>query len=71
MNLTLKIALGAIFAIILAFCILVIIDFSYYYLIQNDIKESSKELDLEKPEKIIQTKFLSQHFMVLFVNCRA
>ena len=62
MNLTLKIALCAICAIILAFSILVIVDLSQYYLIQNDVKESSKELDLEKPEKIIQTKFLSQHF---------
>ena len=62
MNLTLKIALGVIFAIITSFSILVMVDFSHYYLIQNDVKEFSKESDLEKPEKIIQAKFLSQHF---------
>jgi hypothetical protein len=62
LNLTLKIALGVIFAIIIAFSILVMVDFSHYYLIQNDVKEFSKESDSQQPEKIIQTKFLSQYF---------
>ena len=62
MNLTLKIALCAIFAIILAFSILVIVDFFQEYSIKNDVKGFSKTLDVEAQEKIAQTKFLSQHF---------
>ncbi len=62
MNLTLKIALGAICAIIIAFSILVIFDFFQKYLIQNNVQGFSNTLDLEAQEKMVQTKFLSQHF---------
>ena len=62
MNFTLKITLYAICAIILAFSILVTVDFFNQYQIQHDGKGFSKILDVIGQEKIAQTKFLSQHF---------
>ena len=61
MNLTLKISIYAICAMVLSFSILIIVDVSYQHIIQNDPNDFVKILDVEPPEKILQTKFLSEH----------
>ena len=52
MNLTLKISIYAICAMVLSFSILIIVDVSYQHIIQNDPNDFVKILDVEPPEKI-------------------
>jgi len=47
--------------LILAFSILITVDFFYYYQLQNDGKNFSKILDIIGQEKIAQEKFFSEH----------
>ncbi len=60
MNLTIKISLYAICSVVLAFSILITVDFFQYYQLQNDGKDFSKILDIIGQEKIAQANFFSK-----------
>ena len=60
MNSSIKISLYAICSLILAFSILITIDFFQYYQLQNDGKNFSKILDIIGQEKVAQANFFSE-----------